>query len=146
MGFTISDYFTANNQDPDGATVLAYRVFRFDTPPVQNSAPPGGGADAGPVVTSKAFGGPGAFQIDVPTNEDYYVSVLFGGQLYWKFYNWPGGSGSATIDYGLFSSRPPPTTDGELFGVEGGSLHQVQNGTWTPLTPYFIPADYGETS
>jgi hypothetical protein len=71
----------------DGAAVNAYKATRFGGIPAFNAAPPVGGADAGPVASGPSFGGSGAFQITVPTDEDYYCSATVAGVgTAWMFY------------------------------------------------------------
>jgi hypothetical protein len=66
-------------------------VTRFAGFPVQNQAPPAGAPDAGPVVTSIEEGNPGAFNItDIPSVQDYYIRVQYGGITYWG--SCPAGS------------------------------------------------------
>lgn len=93
--YTIADSFFLNGVGFNGATVTAWKASRFSGVPAENSAPPSGTADAGPVTTGPTYGGEGAFQIAAPTNEDYYVSVVVSTNRYWKLYNaasWQDGA------------------------------------------------------
>jgi hypothetical protein len=67
----------------NGASVSAYDVSRFSTQPSINTPVPGGSADAGPVTTGDSFGYDGAFTIDLPTTDEYYIAVSNDGQIYW---------------------------------------------------------------
>lgn len=145
-GWIISDYFNANSQNPSGAVINAYIATRFTAPtypngvPGQNAAPPGS-PDAGPVETGPLDGGPGAFQIAVPTNDNYYVSIYFAGQLYWKLYTniaavtiagligQPNGlagtdsTGNVSFDQlGNVSTYPTLSNDGIFFNRSAGSI------------------------
>lgn len=134
MSPIISDYFNAGSQSPAGAIVSAYLATRFGSPPAQNASPPGS-ADAGP-VTVPTYGGPGAFEITVPTVDNYYVGITFSGNTYWKYY--PAGSGTVvTASSGATSSlTPAPRSTSDMF-----SLITSATGTFTFNNPSGTPID-----
>ena len=85
MTYTKTGYFGYAGGGKNGAIVDAWLVSRFGgTPPQENSAPPSGVADAGPVTTATTFGGPGAYTLTLPIVADYYVRVQYGGNSYWS--------------------------------------------------------------
>lgn len=87
MAATIADVVILGGVPINGATINAYKATRFGaSPPALNGLPPGGGADAGPVISGTSFGGTGEFRIVVPTDEDYYVSAAYGTTTAWQFY------------------------------------------------------------
>ena len=82
---TISGTFTSAQYGPtSGATIYAYKATRINGVPGYGSPPPAGAPDAGPIVTGNAWGGPGQFQINVPTNEDYYVLIMWNNANFWQ--------------------------------------------------------------
>ena len=85
--FVIADTYITTAGPVNGAIVWAYKMARFNGVPSVNTAPPAGSPDAGPVTTGTAFGGNGAFQLIVPTQEQYYVLVTFDGMNSWKLYD-----------------------------------------------------------
>lgn len=82
--YTLSGIFILVGFGINGANVDAWKKSRFSGVPAKNSAPPSGSADAGVVVTDPSFGSDGSYQIAAPTNEDYYVRIIFRGQAYWE--------------------------------------------------------------
>lgn len=124
----------------DGATVAAYRSYRFTTAPVQDTAlPPGGGDQIGaPVTTNETYGAPGAWTLDVPVVDDYYVVVTYptsgaGVHRYWRLY--PAGmvSGRVISDFVINGDAgaigpvvldtPTPGTTGTA--ADAGHTHPV---------------------
>ena len=101
----ISDAVVLGNVAYNGASVSAWKASSFVGVPAENSAPPGA-ADAGPVTSGPLWGAEGAFQITVPTSEDYYVGVTIGGVVGWKFYSANAVTDSAVNvkDYGALGN------------------------------------------
>ena len=129
MTQTISDTFITESGPTAGAIVYGYLASRFTTPPVLNSLPPGGyGADAGPVETGAGFGGPGEFRMVLPTNEPYYLSFDYNGQLSWKYYGnallTDSGRGTITLAANLAGNSKRAT--GFADGVGAHDLATVQ--------------------
>jgi hypothetical protein len=129
MTQTISDTFVTAAGPTTGAQVYGYLASRFSTPPVLNSLPPGGyGADAGPVETGAGFGGPGEFRMVLPTNEPYYLSFDYNGQLSWKYYGnallTDSGRGVITLAANLAGNSKRAT--GFADGVGAHDLATVQ--------------------
>lgn len=85
MTYTKSGSFAWAGGGKSGAIVDLWAVSRFaGVPPVQDSAPPSGSPDAGPVTTGSNFGSPGAFTITgITIEQDYYIRVQYGGISYW---------------------------------------------------------------
>lgn len=79
--YTYASSFSVAGVGINGATVNAYRASRFSGVPALNASPPGS-ADA-TTTTGTAAGFAGAFQIALPTFEDYYISVTSSGTTYW---------------------------------------------------------------
>ena len=84
MTYTTTGYFGYAGGGKNGAVVDAWLASRFGAAPAENAAPPSGVADAGPVTTSTTFGGPGAYTLTLPSVNDYYVRVQYGGNSYWS--------------------------------------------------------------
>lgn len=84
MALTKSGCFVAAGGGKAGALVDMWLASRFPAPPAENSAPPSGSPDAGPVTTGMNFGSPGSYLITVPTLADYWVRVQYGGVSYWS--------------------------------------------------------------
>lgn len=101
MTLSKSGYFGFAGGGKDGAVVDMWLASRFTSPPQENQAPPGSTPDAGPVTTSTAFGGPGAYIITNLVSEDYYIRVQYGDNTYW-------GSASAGSIAGAGSSTAVP--------------------------------------
>jgi len=69
----------------NGAIVYAWKLSRISgVLPAQDGVAPSGVADAGPVVTSTAYGGPGQYVIPCPTSEPYAIAVQYGGHVFWS--------------------------------------------------------------
>lgn len=84
MTLSYTAYFGWAGGGKSGAIVDMWAASRFGTPPGENSAPPSGSPDAGPVTSGTNFGGPGAFTITgIPNQVDYYLRVQYGGNTYW---------------------------------------------------------------
>jgi len=176
MTQTISDTFVTGSGPTNGAQVTGYLASRFSTPPTLNSSPPGSyGADTITVTTGTDFGGPGQFRLPMtsgpdrtPTNEPFYVSFTYNGQVSWKYYSnvnaEDGGRGSIGI-YGLlngqgyqaknFSPGTLPTdlaTVSQTYGTQGAQGAQGTQGPQGPqgaqgsgtnLASYFVASNYG---
>ena len=121
--YTIADVFLVNGQGYNGALVSAYKASRFGSPPIQNQSP-SGAPDAGPVTTSTTFGSPGAFQIVLPTNEDYYYVVQYGAQYLWKLHSATvfsdAGGGSLALQSNLTVAGTTTVTG--LLSANGGLI------------------------
>ena len=83
MAYTKTGYFGYAGGGKNGATVDAWLASRFSGTPAENASPPSGSADAGPVTTGVTYGGPGAYTLTLPSVNDYYVRVQYGGNAYW---------------------------------------------------------------
>jgi hypothetical protein len=81
--YPYANSFAIGAQGINGATVTAYDVSRFSAQPSLNTPVPGGAADAGPVTSGDAFGFDGAFTIELPTTDLFYLSISYSGQIYW---------------------------------------------------------------
>ena len=93
-GITISGVAFGRLGGPvNGASVYAWAASRFLTPPGQNALPPAGPPDAGPVISSPLFGGPGAYEIALPASTQYYIQSIFAGVSYWAYIDTSGGGG-----------------------------------------------------
>lgn len=66
----------------DGLVCQAFKETWFTNPPVPTDPLPNGGVpDGGPVNSGSAFGALGAFQISVPTDENYYIACQTGDDV-----------------------------------------------------------------
>lgn len=83
MSVVVSGTFLFNGIPKNGVSVDAWLASRFGGMPAFGDAPPGGSPDAGPVLSSNSFGTPGAWQLTLPTNAQYYVRVVYQGANYW---------------------------------------------------------------
>jgi hypothetical protein len=88
MTYTIADVFRPDlGSAADGLAVSAYRVSTWsgtNSPPHLGDTPP---VTPGPDVTgttSAAFGDYGAWELALPSNEDYFVAVGYDSSYYWK--------------------------------------------------------------
>ena len=86
MTLSKSGYFGAGGGGKNGATVDLWAASRFSIPPNENApVPDADPPDAGPVVTGVNFGGPGSYRIEnVPSVQDYYLRVQYGGLAIWS--------------------------------------------------------------
>lgn len=80
--YTYTDSFSVGGVGVNGATVNAYRASRFSGVPALNASAPGS-ADA-TTTTGSTAGFNGSFAIALPTFEDYYISVTYLANTYWK--------------------------------------------------------------
>ena len=107
MSFIVSDTFVTSNGPTNGAIVYGFKASRFSSVPTINTPFPSV-FDAGPVTTSSAYGGPGAFQLPLPTDEQYYLSFTFNGQTTYQLYNSPhfidGTQGSLSANSTLYGN------------------------------------------
>ena len=76
----------------NGAQVDAWLASRFTVVPAAGTNPPDGLADAGPVLTGTNFGGPGQWELTVPSSAAYYVRVTYpvgatNARSYWAYDN-----------------------------------------------------------
>ena len=85
MTLTKSGYFGYAGGGKNGAVVDAWLASRFVGAPAEDSSPPTGTADAGPVTTTIAFGGPGSYLLTMPSAADYYIRIQYGNHAYWSF-------------------------------------------------------------
>jgi len=85
--YTIAGIALGPNGPVNGATCNAWKAQRFSSAPSQDSSAPSGSADAGPVTSGITYGGVGAYSLQCPTNESYYVAIQYGGHTYWQFIN-----------------------------------------------------------
>ena len=128
----IADTFITSDGPTSGAVVYGYLASRFTVPPELNSMPPGSyGADAGPVTTGPEWGGPGEFRMDLPTNEPYYLSFTYNGQVSWKFYGAAlltvGGRGVITLSANLDGNDKRATGFHDaVFPTDLATYQQVQ--------------------
>ena len=96
-----------------GAIVDLWAASRFGVyPPAENSAPPSGSPDAGPVTTGVEYGSPGAYLITgIPTVQDYCIRIQYGNQTYWgevsaaSLGGQPGTAGGLVIVETVFTSN-----------------------------------------
>jgi hypothetical protein len=85
--WTIAGIALGPNGPVNGATINLWKAQRFVTAPAYNAAAPAGTADAGPVTSGTAYGGPGCYEIAAPTNESYYVATTYAGNTSWVLVN-----------------------------------------------------------
>lgn len=74
----------------NGAQVDAWNASRFTSIPGAGDPPPAGQPDAGPVLSGTNFGGPGQWQLAVPSVAAYYVRVTYpvgatNAKSYWAY-------------------------------------------------------------
>lgn len=82
--YTLSGTFITSSGGTNGAVLDAWRASRFGGIPAQGQTPPSGGADSASVSSGTGFGGPGAYQLYVSTNEQFYVRAQYSGTTYWS--------------------------------------------------------------
>ena len=84
MTLTKSGFFAWAGGGKNGASVDAWLASRIPGGlPAENAAPPSGLPDAGPVTTATTFGGPGGYELTMPSVADYYVRAVYNGVAYW---------------------------------------------------------------
>ena len=76
----------------NGAQVDAWLASRFTIIPAAGTNPPSGSPDAGPILTGTNFGGPGQWELTVPSTAAYYVRVTYpvgstNARSYWAYDN-----------------------------------------------------------
>lgn len=81
--FSYAGSFIDSGAGVNGATVSAYKASRFSTPPIKDANPPVGAADA-TATTDSDYGSDGAFVLEFPTPESYYIVVTHSGVKYWQ--------------------------------------------------------------
>lgn len=104
MSYPYASSFSNDGAGVDGLVVSAYDVSRFESQPAFNDDPPDGDADA-TTTTGTAAGFAGAFTIELPTTDAYYLSIVNDEDIYWLgplIGAVPGGGGG-----GGGSSIPP---------------------------------------
>ena len=123
MTITKTGAFAWAGGGKNGAIVDMWAASRFATAPGLNSTTPDGNPpDAGPVTTGTSFGGPGAFRLTVPSVQDYYVRVQYGGAVYWS--TCPAGSlsgGSGASNVIRIVSAPYTAISGDVVLVTTGA-------------------------
>ena len=131
-----------------GAIVDLWATSRFSNPPTENSAPPAGGADAGPVTTGTSFGSPGAYTITgIPTVQDYYVRVQYGGNTYWGIcpagtltgVSSGGGGGAVTSVFTRTGDVVANTGDYTVSQITGAAPINNPSFTGVPTVPTAPP-------
>lgn len=80
--YPFSSAFLASGAGVNGLTVNAYDVSRFGSAPAFAASPPSGSPDA-TAATGTAAGFAGAFTIELPSLDNYYLMIAYGGQNYW---------------------------------------------------------------
>jgi hypothetical protein len=113
MTLSTSGYFGWAGGGKNGAIVDLWAQSRFGSPPQENSAPPDPDPpDAGPVTTGINFGGPGAYTIStIPSVQDYYLRIQYGGNSYW-----------GVVSAQDISGQPPPS---EAAGIISSLSYQT---------------------
>lgn len=82
--YTKSGSFGWAGGGKSGAIVDLWATSRFGSFPIQGQAPPTGSPDAGPVTTGSDEGNPGGYLLTgIPSVQDYYVRIQYGGTAYW---------------------------------------------------------------
>lgn len=83
MTFPYAGSFSIAGVGVNAAAVTAWDVSRFGSPPALNDAPPVGAPDAS-ATTGPTSGFDGAYVVDLPTTDEYYVLVTYSGVRYWQ--------------------------------------------------------------
>ena len=93
MAITLDGVVSGPSGFLNGAQVDAWLVSRFGgVIPGAGDVPPAGLPDAGPILTGTDFGGPGQWQLAVPSVGSYYVRVTYpvgatNAKSYWALDN-----------------------------------------------------------
>lgn len=143
--YTYSGSFGWAGGGKSGATVDLWAKSRFVLPPAENTAPPSGTPDAGPVTTGIDFGSPGAFTIaNIPTVEDYYVRVVYGGNTYWGAV--PAGSIQG-VGAGSLSSISSPDGTLSVINPDGPAVElDIATSVALPGSPTTTTQSPGDNS
>lgn len=167
MTFPFASTFQAGGAGVNGLVVGAYDASRFGGAPAFDAAPPGGSPDA-MATTDNTFGQPGAFVVDLPTTDEYYLTAVYLGHRYWQGPVAGAGAGGAgggafpapvvvmSNDPAEVTSTPPsgaatvdgtPVLDGWRVGLAAQTVG-VDNGLWIANTTglWTRPADWATGS
>jgi hypothetical protein len=121
--YPYADSFIVAGAAVNGAVVTGYKFASTlsGIAPTYDQTPPNV-PDAGPVTTATSFGAPGAFVIDFPTYEAYWVCVAYSGSYNWRFvpqasiagandtYEPQGGAAVSTVSPGNSTMLVSPTS------------------------------------
>jgi hypothetical protein len=104
-----SGSFIVDATGQNGATVQAWLASRFGggLPVAQDTGLPSGSPDAGPITTSVDYGGPGFWMLEIPTDDDYVISISWDGHVYYIPWTTPGGAGGSLPGWMQFGSGTP---------------------------------------
>lgn len=80
--YAYTSVFQNGGAGQNGVVVDAWDVSRFGSAPAFNASTPSGSADA-TATTANTFGQPGAFTVQLPSTDEFYLSAVFGGARYW---------------------------------------------------------------
>lgn len=142
MALSKSGYFGWAGGGKNGAIVDLWATSRFSHPPAENSAPPDSNPpDAGPVTTGVNYGGPGAYTItDIPSVQDYYQRVQYGGNSYWGVVAGQDIAGQPNPD--------DPSGIVAFLSHEANSPYTITGSTLTAIDPtnLVLPAFVAPTS
>ena len=135
MTLTKNGYFGYAGGGKNGAIVDLWAASRFMSPPQENSSPPSGTPDAGPVTTATTFGGPGAYTLTPPSVQDYYVRVQYGGFTYWSacpsgtiLGGSSGGGSTGVFNIQLYGADPTGTRDSAAAAAAAEAAAEAAGG------------------
>ena len=122
--YTIAGEFRPDlGASADGLTVEAFAVASWtgtNNPPHLGDTPPGWPTLVNPnTTTSTNYGNHGAWELLLPTNEDYFVVVEYSSSYYWQRYNAPSWL-DGTV--GELDATTVSATNVNIFGTAAGGL------------------------
>lgn len=121
--YTIADVFLPQDGSAvDGLTVEAFKVSTWggsNNPPHLGDSPPGSPGPDATTTTSTNYGNHGAWELQLPTNEDYFVVVEYSSSYYWRRYNAPAWLDGTTSE---LDAATVTATNVSIGGVTAGGL------------------------
>ena len=148
MSYPYINAFSAAGVGQNGLTVDAWDASRFGGPPAYNASTPSGSPDAS-ATTGTSAGYDGAFVIDLPTTDEYYLSIVYLTNRYWigpvQGIGAGGGGGPSTVPapVKVASYNPGDMTNSPPSGAATIDFYSVVDGDRVLLVQQSTGADNG---
>jgi microcystin-dependent protein len=130
MTYTIAGVFRPDlGSSADGLTVQGYAVSSWSgAAPSLGTAPPGSPPVGG--TTSTDFGDHGAWELALPTNEDYYVVVEYSSSYYWQRCNVPAWTDGAVSELDVQTTTGSGLLNADNVNIAGTSAFGLSLDTF----------------